>query len=315
VPRKKTFSFLKHELLNSHSRAISLAGVMNLGHVDEDCILTTHQEKYVQDIARLNEIVMYCLSDSIELCRSDTLKEDFGKSMILNACDIIANLKIITTYMPITQKVTEFKELSKKRKDILELMDPNLEDLFSKYNEFFSKKTDGQIYAIHNKVLNYYATHLYDENNKDAIHLEMPDMANLFSRFNYYSSVIFPILDNADHAFNNKDNDIYKRSGSPDFMKKMSIISEKHHEDNMIEVIISDNGFGIRPEIKDRIFDEGVSSKTDTNTEHGLGLYMVKSFVEEQGGKIWVESELGKRTSFHFTIPYDRREGENYIKD
>ena len=48
--------------------------------------------------------------------------------------------------------------------------------------------------------------------------------------------------------------------------------------------------------------------KIDNDTQHlfrgtGIGLYIAKQLVEMFGGKIWLESQLGKETCFYFTIP------------
>lgn len=65
---------------------------------------------------------------------------------------------------------------------------------------------------------------------------------------------------------------------------------------------VRDNGIGIAPEYKDRIF--GLFDKLDSQTEGtGIGLALVKRIIEFHGGRIWVESELGKGATFLFTLP------------
>jgi PAS domain S-box-containing protein len=65
---------------------------------------------------------------------------------------------------------------------------------------------------------------------------------------------------------------------------------------------VRDNGIGISPEYKDRIF--GLFDKLDMRTEGtGVGLALVKRIVEFHGGRIWVQSELGKGSTFYFTLP------------
>jgi PAS domain S-box-containing protein len=75
---------------------------------------------------------------------------------------------------------------------------------------------------------------------------------------------------------------------------------------NMAEVCISDNGVGIEEERKGLLFhiDEKLStSGTANETGTGLGLLLCKEMIERQGGHIWVESEVGKGSSFYFTLP------------
>jgi signal transduction histidine kinase len=68
---------------------------------------------------------------------------------------------------------------------------------------------------------------------------------------------------------------------------------------------VRDNGIGIAPEHFDRVF--GLFNKLDPRSEGtGIGLALVKRIVEVHGGKIWVQSELGKGSTFFFTLPADR---------
>ncbi len=69
---------------------------------------------------------------------------------------------------------------------------------------------------------------------------------------------------------------------------------------------IHDNGVGIPPEAKDKLFTltENVSTTgTEQEAGSGLGLILCKEFIEMHGGKIWAESEPGKGSTFYFTIP------------
>ena len=69
---------------------------------------------------------------------------------------------------------------------------------------------------------------------------------------------------------------------------------------------VSDNGIGIPKEELENIFEEFQQVDTAITREFsgtGLGLNITKKFVEMHGGRIWVESELGKGSTFFFTIP------------
>lgn len=73
-----------------------------------------------------------------------------------------------------------------------------------------------------------------------------------------------------------------------------------------LEVSITDTGVGIDPKNIDKLFriDSKISSPgTDSETGTGLGLILCKEFVEKQGGRIWVTSDLGKGSTFTFTLP------------
>jgi len=75
--------------------------------------------------------------------------------------------------------------------------------------------------------------------------------------------------------------------------------------DEMAEVSVSDTGIGIAPADQAAVFEEfrqvGAAEKKAEGT--GLGLALSRKFIELHGGKIWVQSELGRGSTFTFTLP------------
>ena len=73
-----------------------------------------------------------------------------------------------------------------------------------------------------------------------------------------------------------------------------------------LTVYVADQGVGIPPEEQGKLFKRFYridSSERRTTKGTGLGLYLVKSLVEAQGGRVWVHSEPGKGSTFFFTLP------------
>jgi signal transduction histidine kinase len=76
-------------------------------------------------------------------------------------------------------------------------------------------------------------------------------------------------------------------------------------EDGAVRVEVGDTGPGIPAEDQERIFHEFQQAGSEAGKPQGtgLGLALAKKFVEMHGGKIWVESEIGKGSRFFFTLP------------
>jgi NtrC-family two-component system sensor histidine kinase KinB len=80
--------------------------------------------------------------------------------------------------------------------------------------------------------------------------------------------------------------------------------------DDSIRVSVKDSGRGIPPDAVEVIFDKFVQIKQSTDATPGsvgLGLAIAKEVVEAHGGKIWVESSVGRGSTFFFTIPKSER--------
>jgi PAS domain S-box-containing protein len=85
-------------------------------------------------------------------------------------------------------------------------------------------------------------------------------------------------------------------------MPHIVIGAEQSNDD--ILFFVRDNGIGIAPEYKEQIFELFKRLHTsDRYSGSGIGLAICKRIVEHYGGRIWVESELGRGSTFYFTVP------------
>jgi histidine kinase len=95
---------------------------------------------------------------------------------------------------------------------------------------------------------------------------------------------------------------------SPEYSEILIKLKETVRE---IECMVIDQGCGIPPEYTDKVFDEFYIIPSETEYARmdgrtGLGLFIAKGIIERHGGRIWVESVLGRGTIFHFVLPISK---------
>ena len=115
--------------------------------------------------------------------------------------------------------------------------------------------------------------------------------------------VFVNLLENADK---------YANTGKPD--GKIEIGAEVI-DTNFIKFWVRDNGKGIAPENLDMIFDKFTRLRAKEKLGGlGVGLAFCKLAIVGHGGKIWVESELGKGSTFFFTLPITKKKPTGELK-
>jgi PAS domain S-box-containing protein len=123
------------------------------------------------------------------------------------------------------------------------------------------------------------------------ITVSVPDDLQVFADVNMLQTVIRNLVSNAVK--------FTPKGGKVDVLARPSA-------HGAVEVLISDSGIGLSTGMMRNLFriDEQTNrTGTEGEPSTGLGLILCKEFVERQGGKIWVESEEGKGSTFFFTIP------------
>jgi signal transduction histidine kinase len=94
----------------------------------------------------------------------------------------------------------------------------------------------------------------------------------------------------------------YSDPGTPVFMRL-------RQTDGQMEVAVTDQGSGIAPEDLPHLFERFYRAPGERKTEGiGLGLYITRMLVEAHGGRCWVESVVGKGSTFYFTVPIAEEE-------
>ena len=129
-----------------------------------------------------------------------------------------------------------------------------------------------------------------------VVDLPRGEMPSVFADPHKVEEILINLIDNAVK---------YSASGSP---VQVTIGAEAGE----VRVSVRDRGDGIAPEEIPNLFQKFARISTPSTAEipgTGLGLYIVKGFVQAHGGRVWVDSVLGEGSTFSFTLPVaDTRE-------
>jgi len=238
-------------------------------------------KKYIKDLEELNthkESVLAILSHDLRspltgiIGTAAYLKEDFLK---MKSEDVQEMLDM----------------LYQSSKDELDMLDYLVEWARIKYASEVFSPTKIKLTEYINKV--------FDTLNETAslnainLHNEIETDTAVFADSKMLISIIQNIVSNA-----------IKHSSKGD-----SITISSYSKEDKIIIQVKDTGTGMSKEIMSKLFTPQIKALSETrkiNRGAGIGLLLVKGFLEKNGGEIWVESVEGEGSSFYFTLPKEK---------
>ena len=238
---------------------------------------------------------------SIQNVQLEELNELKNKFLGIAAHDLRNPIDIFRGYLTILLKGTVGK-MSQPQEDILKNMNRVNDNMLNLINDLLDVNTieSGKLELKKEKVdLNQYLQQIYEEN---ALLAKAKSMS---LKLNLELSLIEISLDRnrIGQVVNNLINNAIKYS-----YPETEIILSAKRKDNEVVISVTDQGQGIPTEERSKLFsDFGKTSVRPTAGEKstGLGLAIVKRMVEAHKGRIWVESEVGKGSTFYFSLPLE----------
>ena len=137
------------------------------------------------------------------------------------------------------------------------------------------------------QVVGGYINEVKPENKHLLFRVEVPDHLVVYADRNGFHDILVNLLFNAVKF-------------TPDGGEIKVVATPKN---DFVLHEIQDTGIGIPQDKLDKVFDEFYQVESGKHGGTGLGLAITKRLVEEHGGRIWVESKVGKGSSFFFTVP------------
>lgn len=210
--------------------------------------------------------------------------------------DLRAPLTIIKGYVQLLEELLTQQEIDGVVTQGLRAMDLGIERMNAMIQDLVdAARAEGQQFALRRESVDLRA-YLADLLQRSAIametariHLDLPnDLPPVSADCHRLERIIFNLLTNALK---------YSDPGTPVYMRA-------RHSDGEVVVSITDQGWGIAPDDLPHLFERFYRAKGARKAEGvGLGLYITRILVEAHGGRIWVESETGKGSTFSFTLP------------
>jgi signal transduction histidine kinase len=90
--------------------------------------------------------------------------------------------------------------------------------------------------------------------------------------------------------------------------------TSQEREGGYVIISVKDSGGGLSEDARDRIFERTRPRQTPRGLgESGAGLAQARAWAEDEGGDLWVETETGVGTTFHFALPVDRQKARSLV--
>lgn len=172
-------------------------------------------------------------------------------------------------------------------------------DMLDYLLEWARIKYASEVFSPAKIKLTEYIDKVFDTLNEAAVikainlHHEIEENTSVFADDKMLISIIQNIVSNA-----------IKHTGKGGTIT----VSAKSKDDKMI-IEVKDTGVGMSKQIMEKLFTPQMKSLTEArkmNKGAGIGLLLVKGFLEKNGGEIWVESIEGQGSSFYFTLPKEK---------
>lgn len=242
------------------------------------------------DIAGLVKIVRDRTPQRLSRTELERSNEDLEKFALVIAHDFKAPLNMIDSYMTLLMR--EAHQLSPKAQEFGKYIDEKIKFLkkmvervlaYAKVNQPIAKFSKINL----NEICTQSVSSLIEEIQNKKASIDWKELPYVCG-----DEVLLIVL------FQNLISNALKYCRQ---QPHIEITSSQKGEWTVISV--KDNGMGITPENRQKIFFPFVQlDNTNEHEGHGLGLATVRRIIEAHGGKIWVESEVGEGTTFHFTL-------------
>lgn len=254
---------------------------------------------------RILERTMQIEKVNKELERSNKLKSHFIASMShelrtpLNSIIGFSDILLSGAFGGLNEKQTRYvtnvlnsgKHLLQLINSILDLARIEAGKMHIEYNQFIVASIVDEVINIIQPMTHKKDISLNLENNVDKLVITADEVM--------FKQILYNLLTNAIKFTNN--------NGKVSVSLKMA---EDLGEKEVLRVSVIDTGIGIKSEDRERIFGQFEQAEGAKSKEHGglgLGLALTKSLVEMHGGKIYLESEIGRGSEFSFVIPVKKK--------
>ena len=245
-----------------------------------------------------NEIMAYCV-DVTELIKIESKLEESlntvsAKNKELEQFSYVATHDLRSPILNLKGLLDVFRKqnfITEENKPIIERIIKTSDNLYTTLHDLISVITTVNNADDNIRIVDFEQTVLevltnFEDQiklNKIKVHYNFKKVSEICYYPTHVKSVIQNLITNAIKYRSNK--------------RSLVINIYACKRNNMVELCVQDNGMGILPEHKEKIFQ--LFKKVNFNSEgKGIGLFLVKSLLESNGGSIEVDSEYDKRTIF-----------------